>query len=122
MSFSLKIVVDIGVKLWYNGVKIREVIKMLSLTVEEGIEYSRCLKWFINRKIFNKRPDCYDLYEDLLAMPVIEVRYLLIKYQIISPKDRSVNHKVLCQILASFLYSCKFEIWRVTYCGKQIPV
>jgi hypothetical protein len=88
----------------------------------ERLEYLTCLKYFTTGKIIRKRPKCYAKYLELLGLPVIEVRYLAINYQIIYPKDRSIPHSILCQLLAAFIWSTKIRVWRISYCGKQIPV
>lgn len=92
------------------------------LSQKEKKEFSTCIRYFANGKLLSKRPRCYLRYEELLTLPVIEVRYLAIKYKIIKPKDWSMNYKVLCQILASFLYSTKTNIVRTNVNGKQVPV
>jgi hypothetical protein len=92
------------------------------LSRKEKVEFSSCIRWFATGNLFNKRPECYLKYAEVLALPVIEVRYLAIKYQIIKPRDWSMKHREICKVLAAFLYSTKTSILRIEYNGKQILI
>jgi hypothetical protein len=92
------------------------------LSRKEKIEFSSCIRWFGTGNLPNKRQGCYLKYVELLSLPVIEVRYLAIKYQIIKPKDWSMKHREICKVLAAFLYSTKTSISRIEYNGKQILI
>ena len=92
------------------------------LNHKEKTEFSYCIRLFATGNLLNKRRECYLKYVELLSLPVIEVRYLAIKYQIIKPKDWSMKHKEICKVLAAFLYSTKTSISRIEYNGKQILI